>query len=140
MCPALGLKFKGARYEGRRRSVTCLPGMFFEPKILPPTHCDDDRPCIAFQVDFFYGNITYIDRVRALVAPRWLAMRRPGGASGQQTKSKSSYKDWSDDNMEGALYELAEQFALNTNTCKRRQLCKSISQVNDGPALLGHAF
>ena len=39
------------------------------------------------------------------------------------------YKQWNDEDMEGALHELAEQYAVNTKTCKPRERCKSLRQI-----------
>ena len=41
----------------------------------------------------------------------------------------TQYKQWEDEDMEGALHDLAEQYAVNTKTCKPREKCKSLRQI-----------
>ena len=58
-------------------------------------------------------------------------MRRPGGGPARTCgkADKRSHREWADDDMEGALHELATQFAVNTKACKTRKECKSMRQI-----------
>ena len=58
-------------------------------------------------------------------------MRPPTGRSKRDNtkRDKQSRRDWSDDDMEGALSELAAQFSINAKGSKSKKECKSIRNV-----------